>query len=486
MRGKLVLARVNYSQLYGVYQGKAMQDRDVLIPYHLANLAGYARAHGVDVEIIDGEVDLLNEQELADKILAAHPRVVGLTATTPDVLLAIKVCAHLKARDSGIVTILGGTHASVMPDDTARHASVDYVVVGDGEQAILDIMGRNATAMGRANRRMGSSKIIRSEDLDLSVLPQPAHDLLDYGKYLFSDPTRGQVRTASVMSSRGCPFECTFCAHSRKVRFRKIADVVEEIRMLYERQGVRYVYLYDDTFLLRDDRLSEFAERLRPLGLSDLRFQCLARATQVTTERIALLKSLGCVRVSIGVESGSDEILLRVAKGVSKEECLRACRIIADAGLEVRASFIVGHPGETEATVRETIAFAQELEVLHANFTVLTPYPGTRVYAQACRGEGIRFDEPELATDWNAFRRWGKPIIRTDALSSDDLEQWRETAITEFYTQPKVVTYYRRLFDSGNRSRFFFRPHNYAWRRKHGTDLPYWSELGDERLLGTS
>jgi len=481
---RLVLARVNYSQLYGVYDhGKIPRQRDVLIPYHLLNLAGYARASGMDVALIDGEVDVLGQEQLADAILEKDPQYVGLTATTPDVLLAVEVCTLLKKHTPGIITVIGGTHASVMPDDVAQHAVVDYVVVGDGEQAIVEIVNSFPSGAGRINARRLNGKIVKTDDIDLSMSPLPAHDLLDYGKYLFSDPTRGQIRTASVMSSRGCPFECSFCAHSRKVRFRPIAEFIREIAGLYDQQGVRYFYVYDDTFLLRDDRLLEFARELKGLDLVDARFQCLARANQVTRDRIELLRDVGFVRVSIGVESGSDELLKRVSKGVTKEECLRACRVISEAGLETRASFIIGHPWETQATAEETIAFAQELEIMHANFTVMTPYPGTRVYAQACRGEGIRFSQPELATDWNAFRRWGQPIIRTDELTSEDLERLRETAITEFYTQPKVTDYYRRLFESGNRSRFIHRPVNFAWRRKYGDDLPYWDQLGDEKFL---
>jgi len=121
--------------------------------------------------------------------------------------------------------------------------------------------------------------------------------------------------------------------------------------------------------------------------------------------------------------------------------------------MEPRASFILGHPYETRETAEATIQFAQELDLLHANFTVMTPYPGTPVHGMACRGEGLRFVKPEYASDWRVYRRWGKPIIETATLSADDLEHLRERAVTEFYTQDKVFSYYDGLFQQGNRSR---------------------------------
>jgi len=154
-----------------------------------------------------------------------------------------------------------------------------------------------------------------------------------------------------------------------------------------------------------------------------------------------------------------------------------ACKTLVEYGIETRSSFILGLPHETPETIDETINFSKELDLLHANFNIMTPYPGTRVYEMALRGEGIYFEKEEYARQWQTYRRWGKAIIRTDKLSAGDLEKFQTRAQVEFYTQPKILNYYQSLFDKGNTSRYFYRPINFAWQKKFGQDIPFWDKL---------
>ncbi|MDD5677957.1 MAG: radical SAM protein [Kiritimatiellae bacterium] len=486
MKPKLALARVNYSQLYTVYDGgKTYTQRDILVPYQLLNLAGYIREQGAEVAIFDGEVELLTEEALAKRIVAWRPDFVGLTATTPDIEMTIKVCRLVKEGNPAIVTILGGVHATVLPEEVAGHACVDFVVAGDGEKPLAQIMAECRTQRLPVRDDV-RQKILYGKRPELTSLPMPAHDLLDYENYQFSDPTRGRMKTASVMSSRGCPFFCSFCAHTPDVRYRTPEAFVAEIEYLYRVKGVRYFFVYDDVFVVKRSRALAILEQLRRLNLADAHFQCQARANLLDEELLAALRATNCVRVSIGIESGSEEMLARCNKGVTKPHCRSACSMIRKAGLEPRASFIIGFPYETRATAEATIAFAQELDLLHANFTVMTPYPGTKVYDMACRREGLRFVKPEYARQWSVFRRWGEPIVETDELTSGELEALRERAVMEFYTQDKVFRYYESLFRGGNRSRYFFRPMNFAWKKKFGCDIPFWSQLDETNLIQTT
>lgn len=470
---KLALARVNYSQLYGVYDGgKTYAHRDILAPYQLLNLAAAARAAGAEVSIFDAELDLWSEAQLAREILDWKPDWVGLTATTPDIDLALEVCRLLKEGDPNVKTVLGGAHPTVRAQEVAADVSVDYVATGDGEDVLAELMA-DRSGLPRKD------KIVIGSKPELDRLPMPAHDLIDYSRYRFSDPLRGQITTATVMSARGCPFNCNFCFHDRKVRYRPVDAFIREVEYLYREKGVRYFFVYDDVFLLKRERVLEILEKWRALGLKDAHFQCQSRGNLASPDLLAALKASGCVRVSLGIEAGTDEMLARCDKGVCTDDYRAACRNIAAAGMEPRASFIIGHPYETEETARATIRFAQELELLHANFTVMTPYPGTSVHGMALRGEGIRFTRPEFAKDWHVYRRWGTPIVETNALSSARLAELREEAVTAFYTQPKVYRYYEDLFRHGNHTRYFYRPLNFAWRRKHGTDLPFWRELDE-------
>jgi len=486
-RPKLALARANYSQLYGVYDGgKTYTRRDILTPYNLLTLAGFLRDKGIEVRIFDGEVNLATQEELAKEIAQWRPQSAAFTATTPDIGIAIEACTFIKGHDPAITTIIGGPHASAMPEDVAKYGSVDYVVVGDGEEPLLEIMD------GRRNRheRTIEDKIIRGRKLDLARQIMPAHDIIDYSDYQFTDPTRGQVNTASIMSTRGCPFNCLFCFHDRQMRYRDVDNVISEIEYLYREKRVRYYYIYDDTFMVRRDRVFEITKRISELGIDDARFQCLTRANLVEPRIIEALRDANFVRVSMGLESGSDKILKDVSKGATKDDAVSACKVLLDFNLETRASFILGLPHETKETVRETIEFSKELDLLHANFNIMTPYPGSRVYDMAKKNDGIKFTSPEYAYEWHAYRRWGKAIIETDELSGSELEALQVEAQTEFYTQTKIFDYYKSLFERGNRSKYFYRPLNFAWQRKFKKDVSFWNELkGDQTIdpahLGT-
>ena len=487
---KLALARVNYSQLYEVYDGgKTYKFRDILVPYQLLNLAGYIRTCGVEVEIFDGEVTLMTQAQLARTIVDWKPQFVGLTSTTPDIGLSLEVCQLIKDHNASIVTIIGGPHASALPEEVALNKWVDYVVVGDGEEPLSQIIERGKSGVLRgikvasSKNQSTTEKIIKGDILDLSNHPMPAHDLLDYSNYQFTDPSRGQYKTASVMSSWGCPYNCTFCYHNKRLRYRKVDDFISEIEYLYRKKDVRYFFVYDDTFLVNKSRVLEIAERIESLGMDDARFQCQARADLVTPDVIEILRETNFVRVSMGVESGSAEMLKMIRKGVTKEDYIEACRILREHGIEPRASFIIGLPYETRKTIMETINFVKEMNILAANFTLMTPYPGTQMYEMALRGEGMRFSRPEYARQWSVYRRWGKAIVETDELSANELEAFREKAVIEFYSQPKVFDYYRSLFERGIRVQYFYRPLNFAWQRKFGKCIPFWNELEQAEVV---
>jgi radical SAM superfamily enzyme YgiQ (UPF0313 family) len=499
---KLALARVNYSQLYKVYdEGKTYKKRGILMPYPLLELAGHTRRRGVEVRIFDGEVDLLTQSELAQEIIDWDPDFAGFTSTTPDINLTVEVCRILKEHNNKITTIIGGPHASGLPEDISRHACIDYVVVGDGEypldliinkesnysfgNSILDGADKDVLleSQYREMRSNGNSKIIKGNLKTLRDQPMPAYDLLDFSKYQFIDPTRGSMNTASIMSSRGCPFRCLYCFHKRILMNRDIDLLIKEIKYLVNEKDVRYFFVYDDTFTVNRNRAMEILKKIKELNIKGVNFQCFSRANLLDEELIQAMKDAHFVRLSMGVESGSEKILKIISKGVKKEDYIKACEMLTNAGIEARGSFILGHPYDTKETIRETIEFSKELNLFHANFNIMTPYPGSKIYTMALNREGLRFKDKKDSTNWDSFRRWGIALVETDDVSSSELEQFQKEAQMEFYTQDKVFEYYEKLFKKGNRSRFFFRPLNFAWQRKYGKDIPFWDALEDTEVI---
>lgn len=464
---KLALARINYSQLYFVYdEGRTYEQRDILIPYHLLVLATRAEREGIDVRIFDAEVGLLNEEQLAYNILEWGPDFVGLTATTPDITGTLKVCEMLKIRKPSIKTIIGGSHVTAIPDIQSLY--VDFIVKGYGEKAIVEIIKENCHS--------GVVEIMPDH-----FQGSPAYHLLDYSDYQFTDPLRGRMNATSIMSAQGCPFDCVFCFHDKNLRYKSVNDFICEIDYLYYQKDVRYFFIYDETFLLNKKRTFEILRKLKMYKRAH--FQCQTRANLVDQKIVDKMKESNFVRVTMGLESGSDEILKRASKGVTKEDAVKACQLLHDAGIETRASFILGLPYETSKTVDETIEFAKKLDLYHANFNIMTPYPGSKTYEMACNGEGLHFKEERYKTGWDKYRRWGKSVIRTDALTADDLEGYQIKAQVEFYARPKMLEYYQHLFENGNRSRYFYRPLNFAWQKKFNECIPFWNELDETEML---
>mgnify|MGYP001609692874 FL=1 len=476
---KLALVRTNYSQDYHFYDnGATCEDRDILIPFQLLVLAAAAKNVGIDVKIFDGEIGLKDEEQLASDILEWKPHFVGITVTTPDVPQVSKLCMILREElsfyfngKSSAGIIVGGCHATAMPKNTLNEIGADFVVKGYGDKAIVEIV--------KGNCDEGIVEMYPDKFQESS-----AYSLLDYEDYMFTDPTCGRVKTASVMSAYGCPFRCRFCSHDRNVRFKDIDLFLGEISYLYNIQNIRYFYIYDDTFLLNRERIIKILEGLELF--SDAHFQCLTRANLINEEIAERLKEANFVRVSMGLESGSDEILKRVSKGVWIEDAVRACEILHNTGIETRASFILGLPYETHETVNETIEFAKSLELYHANFNIMTPYPGSEAYGMTLRNEGLRFAEKRYETDWAEYRRWGRAIIETDDLTAEDLEDYQVKAQVGFYSQRKIYDYYYMLFMNGNRSRYFYRPLNFAWNQQFGMDVPFWNELDNSKIVGAS
>ena len=471
MSKKLALVRTNYSQNYGFYDnGTTYEDRDILIPFQLLIIAAAAKNAGITVKIFDGEIGFKKGEQLAFEIADWEPDFIGITATTPDMPQVSMLCRLLRERLlKHADIIIGGCHATVMPEDTFVKTGANYVVKGYGDKAIVEIINGNYAE--------GVIEIPPDRFQD-----SPAYSLLDYENYKFTDPLCGQVKAASVMSAYGCPFKCKFCAHDKNIRYKDIDLFLGEINYLYESKGVRYFYVYDDTFLLNKERAFKILSEIE--RFSEAHFQCLTRANLIDAETVDRLKRANFIRVSMGLESGCDEILRLVSKGVSIADAISACQLLNIAGIETRASFILGLPYENHETINETIEFAKSLELYHANFNIMTPYPGTETYDMAIKGEGLRFKERYGDKDWGGYRRWGKSIIETDDLTADDLESYQIKAQMEFYSQEKVFWYYANLFNKGNKSRYFYRPLNFSWRRRFSKDIPFWNDLDTTKIVG--
>jgi len=358
-------------------------------PLGLAYLAAVLEKHGYDVKIIDGVTENLTYREISKIISKYCPDLVGITATTPTIYDAY-IVARI-AKHHGVKVVIGGPHATFLDTDVLKECPyIDFVVRGEGELTLLELVKAlekrkplshvlGLTWRDRDGRIKRNSR--RPYILNLDDLPMPAYHLLPMDKYQV-----GEIRYATIMTSRGCPFKCTFCASSRlfgkRYRWHSAERVLDEIEVLVNKYKVKSIEIIDDTFTLNRKRAIKIAKGILKRGL-DIIWSCSSRVDTIDKELAEILKKSGCSVIYLGIESGSQRILNKYKKGVTIDQITRAVKILKEAKLEILGSFILGAPDETIDEARKTLSFSLKLDLDYAQYSILTPYPGTEIYEKA-------------------------------------------------------------------------------------------------------
>jgi radical SAM superfamily enzyme YgiQ (UPF0313 family) len=416
-------------------------------PLGMATIAAVLRENGHDVEICDPTFE--NKRFVFDRLARTDYGILGLNAFTMSYNLALAFAAFAKEKNPRVLTVLGGIHPTILPDQVIRDPRVDVVVTGEGEFTMLEIVrgmekkGALADVPGLLFKPDGEPRRTPPRPLiaDLDSLPFPARDLLPMEKYLKANfgRTAWAVRrpATSIVTSRGCPFRCTYCSShlifGRGIRNRSVRHVLDEITHLVERWGVRGLSIVDDTFIVDKKRIHEFAEGLKDRRLK-VEFICNGRVDTIDREILKTLKSAGCVGIAFGVESGSRKILDSILeKGITLEEVRNAFHWSYEAGIPTDAYFMIGIPGESEAEILETLRFSRTLKAAAANFTIAIPMPGTRLHEIALQTGKIE------ATRWEDYDYTGRPIYTSPLISHERVRRLRKKAIREFYFRPLFV-----------------------------------------------
>jgi len=332
-----------------------------------------------------------------------QPHVAGITSFSLNLSKASKILRSIKCLFPEVLTVWGGPHVSFDDEGILRkHPWVDVVVRGEGEETLSELVGRVEKGKGfeevpGITWRDAAGQWMRNPDRpfrrSLDDLPRPAWHLLDLAKYrAFGDG-------ASIMTSRGCPHRCTFCVGRRMIgakgRFRNPSAVVDEMEALAG-LGFRKIRVEDDLFTFRRDRALAICQEIDRRGLN-IQWRAYARVDTVDPELLRWMRRAGCERILFGAESGSPEILQKVRKGITPDQTRRAVEITREAGIRVLASFVLGLPGETPETLRQTLEFAESLAVPYS-LNLLTPYLGTELRERASEW-GVEI----LSNDWNLY-----------------------------------------------------------------------------------
>jgi len=380
---RIALVR-HHEQGVNTRQLRMIQRRAGVLP-HLG--LGYLHAHlqrgGHHVVTLDSQAQRLSDDALAAALRTFGPDLVGVTTTTPGLAGALVACRLGKG--AGARVILGGPHTEVFAEENLVHEDVDFVGVGEGTSimtglaAALDAGDERPELPGLVSRwHYGGMAPYRALE-DLAWPDRLSIPLNRYRTIMARRPF------ATVMSSRGCPFKCSFCfkhAADQRSTFRSPRDLVAEMTYLVRNHGVREIMFYDDVFTMRRKRVFAICEEIRRERLR-VRWEAPTRVDLVDPALLRAMAAAGCIRLRFGIESGSPELLVRMKKQADLNRIHTAVKVAADAGIETFAYFIVGYLGETQGQYRQTLDLARALPLNYASFYTATPLPGTALFREA-------------------------------------------------------------------------------------------------------
>lgn len=388
-------------------------------PFGLMSLAAFLIREGIDVRIEDCITEPYSRERTIHLLREYRPDFVGVTAVTMNVKKAISILKDFREEEPGIITLIGGPHATFDAEGMLGHSHIDFVIRGEGEITTAELIkaidsGRSTDSIqGISFRKNGNA--VHNENRpfisDINTLPYPARHLVQLSKY------RAMNFPVNMMTSRGCPHSCIFCVGHRmvgnRVRYFDVERVVDEFAMLSQ-LGFNQINIVDDLFTSNKKRCIEICNGIISRGIKHP-WSAFARVDTVHEDLLEKLKEAGCTSLCFGIESGNQEILDRIKKKTTLEKCRRAAELCRKTGMTPMASYILGLPGETEETVRTTLRFAEELGITYG-FHILAPFPGTEVRIKM---EDYGMDI--LTDDWDLYDA-NRSVCSTGGISPERVD----------------------------------------------------------------
>ena len=394
---------IKRSEIYAKYSSGAPS----LPPLGLCYLAAVLLQKGYEVKILDCAAEQMSIEQMKEELERFAPDLVGVTSTTVSYMAARKVLRAIKETDENIITVLGGAHISALPVPTMKECGdIDIGVFGEGEITLLEIVERLERketlkeVEGTLLRDNGSlvKGNPRKAVKNLDELPFPARHLLKDLRLYSHTPFRGARFTTTMITSRGCPFNCGYCDQSifgRTWRYHSPGYVVSEMAHLKEKYNIDFISIEDDNFLLLKKRAVEICKKMIEHSLN-IGWSCLGRANEVDDELLKLMKKAGCRNIYIGIESGSPRILELINKKLSIDDIRKGLELIKKHGISATGSFIFGLPTETKEDIEKTINYALSLPLDGVSFFIFTPYPNTAL-------RDIAFRHGKVSEEWKNY-----------------------------------------------------------------------------------
>lgn len=410
-------------------------------PLNIAYLAAVAEKAGHEVQMIDGEIEGLTNQEIADRVKNFSPDLIGLTGTTPMFHLVVKLAKELK-RQMNVPIMAGGHHVTLFKEK-AFEDCFDFFFVSEAEISFANFLARYSDKNGLEKvsgllfRKDQKVLFTGYPDLtnDLDAIPFPARHLLKQDQYKLG-ALRGTLNYTSIMTTRGCPFECVYCSNSvygRRVRRRSIENVMAEIEHVVYDHNIRHFYFIEDVLTMSKPYSLSLCDEIDRRGLK-ITFEGSTRANLFDEELADRLSHSGLIRISFGLETADPKVLKIIKKEVPLEAYIKANKLTHKYGIETINSVMLGLPGEDRASVNRTIAFLRKAkDIQHTTYSIAMPYPGTEFYEMAKKGEyGLKIEEQ----DFSKYQRYGKAVLSVGDMSPEDIIRLQKIGLLKIYMTP--------------------------------------------------
>jgi len=422
------------------------KDKHLIFPLYLAYTSAVLKKNGFEVLGLDAVEKELGIFDFVKKMEKFKPGVVVMEVSTPSLNYDLETARKLKEQLPETFLVFCGSHVSFDHKNIMKNYSfVDGCVQAEFEATIRDlcIAMRDNTSLkevkGLTWRNKTNGNVIINDKMpfieNLDGLPYPDRDdfrIEDYQMAFFCGK-----RTGVLLSSRGCPYQCSFClwpetTSGHKYRQRSAKSVVDEIEYLLHEHNVDSLFFDDDTFALTKERMIEICSEIIKRKIK-IPWICMGRVNTTDEDMIKIMKKAGCTQIFFGFESGSPIILRSIGKNITKNQMLKAVRITQKHGLVASGSFVFGLPPENKDTIKDTLDFAKKLKADFVQFTLAAPFPGTKFYNEAMQ-KGL--------LDINSFSDLDGTqgqILKTEHLSKEELSGVIRKAYLSYYTSPGVI-----------------------------------------------
>src|SRR3989338_9332343 len=402
-------------------------------PFFLAYAAALLEKNGTDVSLVDGIAEYLSDEEFLKRISDFQPNLAVFEVSTNSMSVDLKFARETRRilKNDGAIAFCGPDTNMYNNLFLEQNPDVDFILKGEYEFTLLELV---KTLKDNSRNNLSKVKGIFFRDSDgkanfagerelipnLDILPWPARNLLKMEKY---NDTPGGIPCPSVQmwASRGCPFQCIFCSWpqimygNHSYRTRNPVDVVDEMEWLVKEMGFKSVYFDDDTFNIGKPRILQICSEIKKRNLS-IPWAIMARADTADREILEAMKDTGLHALKYGVESGSQEVVNNCGKKLDLEKVKETIKITKELGIKFHLTFAFGLPGETMDSIRKTIEFAIEQDPDSLQFSIITPFPGSKYYNDL-EQKGFL-----LSKNWEEYDGYNRAVIRTENLTKNELE----------------------------------------------------------------